>query len=112
MSKEINFVFEKDPDYRIVPANGAWGGVTSRGDINFDLFFEHIDTPEDVAYMATPDGLGPEVKRTPEQTPIKREIFFGVVMNVDSAENFGKWLLEKVKLVRQRGGGQNFNKPE
>lgn len=101
MNKEITFRFEKDPEYRIIVANGAWGGITPRGELNFDLFFEHVETPEEISYMTTPDGLGPEVHREPQPAPITREAMVGVVMTVDNAENFAKWILEKVSLVKK-----------
>lgn len=104
MDKEITFRFEKDPDYRIITSNGAWGGITPRGEVCFDLYFEHLDTPEEITYMATPDGLGPELRREPDTQDIVREAMVGVVMTVDNAESLARWLLEKVALVK-RGEG-------
>lgn len=102
MDKEITFRFEKDPEYRVVTANGAWGGITPRGDMKFDLFFEHIDLPEEINYMATPDGLGPETSRNPTPAPITREVLIGVVMTPENAENLGRWLLEKVGQYKKK----------
>lgn len=101
MEKEITFQFEKDPEYRIITANGAWGGITPRGELKFDLFFEHVDLPEEITYMATPDGLGPEISRTPNPAPITREALIGVVMTPENAENLGRWLLEKTSVLRK-----------
>lgn len=101
MDKEITFRFERDPEYRVVTANGAWGGITPRGELMFDLFLEHMDIPEEISYLATPDGLGPELNRTP--TPaIIRDSMIGVVMTPENAENFGRWILEKVSMVRKK----------
>ena len=44
--REMKFVFEYDKDYRIVAANGVWGGVTPRGEINIDFFVERQRIPE------------------------------------------------------------------
>ena len=113
MSREITFQFDKDPDYRVIVANGAWGGVTPRGEFKFDLFFEHIDMPDEISYMATPDGLGPETNRTPSPTPFSRDALVGVVMTVENAESLGKWILEKVGQVKkQRATKENPPKSE
>ncbi|WP_028973132.1 hypothetical protein [Spirochaeta cellobiosiphila] len=95
MDKEITFEFVKDPDYKMIAINGAWGGVTPRGEIKFDLFFEHVDFPEEVSYMTTPDGLGPEVSRDPVKSSIIREVMMGIVMTPENAANLGHWLIEK-----------------
>jgi hypothetical protein len=110
MSREITFQFERDPDYRVIVANGAWGGITPRGEFKFDLFFEHVDTPEEISYMATPDGLGPETNRSPNPTPFTREALVGVVMTVENAESLGKWILEKVSQAKQRTAKNEENK--
>ncbi len=102
MDREIIFRFERDPEYRIITANGAWGGITPRGELMFDLFFEHIDLPEEVTYMATPDGLGPESSRSPNPTPIVRDALVGVVMTPENAENLGRWIIEKVSMLKQK----------
>ena len=62
--------------------------------------------PEEITYMATPDGLGPETSRSPATSPITREALFGVVMTAENAENFGRWLLEKVGQQRKKETGE------
>ena len=102
VEKEITFQFERDPEYRVITTNGAWGGITPRGEMKFDLFFEHIDLPEEITYLATPDGLGPEVKRSPSPAPISRVAMAGVVMTPENAENLGRWLIEKVAQFKKK----------
>lgn len=102
MDKEITFLFDKDPDYKVIAANGAWGGVTPRGEIKFDLFFENVDTPDELTYMTTPDGLGPEISRQPAGSTIVREVLMGVVMTPENAENLGRWLIEKAGMARKK----------
>jgi len=108
LDKEISFRFERDPEYRVLVANGAWGGPTPRGEIMFDLFFEHADVPEEIAYMATPDGLGPEISRSPQTNYIIRDALVGVVMTPENAESLGRWLLEKVSVMKTKVPRQSF----
>jgi hypothetical protein len=51
---EIKIVFRKAPDYRIIPATGAWGGVNPQGEIVFDLFVEKLELPESVQIKVEP----------------------------------------------------------
>lgn len=108
MDKEIGFRFERDPEYRVITANGAWGGITPRGELMFDLFFEHLDMPEEIYYLATPDGLGPESRRVPDPLMIVREALVGVVMTPENAESLARWLLEKVASIRKPNPNPNF----
>ena len=110
-STKITFRFEKDEDYRLIPVNGVWGGVTPRSDIFVDLFHESHTLPEVVTHEVTPDGrLGTEVKRTPTDE-IQRKVLVGMVLTAEQAESIGRWLLEKAHQVRERtlkkGGGDS-----
>lgn len=105
---EVVFEYQLSPSYRVVAANGAHGGVTGRGDLRFDLFVESPTVPDEVVHSVTPDGLGPETGRSPEGRRITRELQVGVVMQLDQAKSFARWLLERVSLAeqaRQRGSG-------
>lgn len=107
MDKEIGFRFERDPEYRIVIANGAWGGITPRGELMFDLFFEHLEMPEEIYYMTTPEGLGPESRRVPDPLLIIREALVGVVMTPENAESLAHWILEHVRMYRAQQQSKN-----
>ena len=100
--RRVVFQFEKNPEYRVIYANGAFGGATPRGDIKFDLFIEYAGSPEEVAHSMTPDGLGPEVERSPEDMPFVRESQIGVIMSPGQAKSFGHWLLSKISEVEKK----------
>lgn len=98
----VVFLYETSPEYQIVYANGAFGGITPRGDIKFDLFIEFVKAPEEVVHIMTPDGLGPEVEREPAKTPFTRESQVGVIMSPDQAKSLAHWLLSKVSEIEQK----------
>ena len=100
--KEIRFVYSKSPQYRVVPANGVHGGVTGRGDFRFDLFVEYTEFPESVTHSVTPDGVGPEIGRSPQQPEITRESQVGVVMQIEQARSLAHWILERIKRVENQ----------
>lgn len=95
--REISFSFTRAPEFRVVAANGVHGGVTGRGDFRFELFVESPQLPESVTHSITPDGLGPEIDREPEQADIVRESQVAVVMQIEQARSFAHWILERIK---------------
>ncbi len=100
--KEIVFRHTRAADFRTIAANGVHGGVTGRGDFRFDFFVEYTGLPETVTHSVTPDGLGPQIDRTPERPDVIRESQVGVVMHVDQARNLARWILERTKALEKR----------
>lgn len=98
----VKFEFRKSPDYRQIYANGAFGGPTAKGEMKFDLFIEYRQGPDAVYHSVTPDGLGPEVRREPDDLPFIRESQVGIVMTIGEAENFARWLLGHVEQAKKR----------
>jgi hypothetical protein len=102
----VKFVFEKSPDYRIIAANGVWGGVTPQGHLKLDLFVDSIITPESITHNILKDGrLGDEIAREPSGKIVTRELQIGVVLPVNIAETIGKWILARVQEAKSASGG-------
>jgi hypothetical protein len=102
--REIVFAHRRADDYRTVAANGVHGGITGRGDFRFEFFVEYTDLPESVTHSVTPDGLGPQIDRSPERPNVVRESQVGVVMQIEQARNFARWILERTKNIPPKGG--------
>ena len=102
MDKRVVFAYEKNPAYRVVYANGAHGGMTPKGEYKFDLFFEQAKVPDQVAHSITPDGLGPEVERTPPAPPVSRELQVGVIMTPAGAKSLAHWILENIRQFEEK----------
>ena len=100
--ERITFAYERGPEYRTVYANGAHGGITPKGEYRFDLFFEYPKAPRSVAHSVTPDGLGPEVDRTPPDSAVARELQVGVVMTPDGAKSLAHWILESIRQYEEK----------
>lgn len=100
--REISFSFTRAPEFKVVAANGVHGGVTGRGDFRFELFVESPQLPESVTHSITPDGLGPEIDREPEQADIVRESQVAVVMQIEQARSFAHWILERIKQAENQ----------
>lgn len=104
--RQVQFLFEYDPGYRLVAANGMWGGITPRGDMRLDFFVESIAIPEEVVNLVTPDGtLGPELRRSPARRVIRR-LQFGVLLSLEQADSAADFLKEKIAEFRKRQEGK------
>lgn len=102
--QRVVFAYERDPGYKVLYANGAQGGVTPKGEYTFDLFFEHARAPARVAHSITPDGLGPEVERSPNGPQVVRELLVGVVMTPAGAKSLAHWILESIRQFEEKTG--------
>ena len=101
----ISFVYEQDPNYRIVAANGAWGGLTIHGDMAIDFIVDLTTVPERME-QAVVDGkaLGAEVRRFPPDRTITRRRQVGVLMTTDVAESVARFIIDKLNTYRSQNG--------
>jgi hypothetical protein len=104
MSQKISIHFTKSGDYRVVAANGAWGGISPNGDIIFDLFIEKTESPELLELEVMGPGMINELNRVNQK--IVREAQVGAVVRPDIAYSIGRWLIDKA-----REAGYNENQP-
>lgn len=102
--KEVKFIHKKPDDYEIIPANGAWGGLTPRGDFICNFFTEYYEIPEELEHELEEDGsLGPIIRKEGEVRTVIREFQIGVLMNKEQAVNLANWILEKVAQIEKEG---------
>ncbi len=100
--KEIEFVYEYDPGYRVVAANGVWGGVTPRGDFRLDFFVESSALPERLTHELLPGKIGEELSRTPpDKRLISRRLQVGVLLSLKEVQLIADFLNERLKKVQQ-----------
>ncbi len=89
--KEVRVYFQNNPEYKLIHATGAWGGITPQGQVLCQLFFDRRENPETVALLIEKDGEVKETSRTGEQRLI-RDILVGIVLRPDHAYSIGAWL--------------------
>lgn len=100
--RQVKFFFEYAPDYSLVAANGAWLGVTPRGDMRIDFFVESLGNPDQVVNLITPEGqLGPELSRTPERR-VMRRMQVGVLLPLEQAESIADFIKTQIADFRKR----------
>jgi len=99
--KEIKFIHKRSDDYKLIYANGVFGGPTPRGEIVCHFFVEAFDIPESQTFELTKEGkIGKQIKTEAEKVPVTRELKVGIVLRPDVAENVANWLIEKVKKLK------------
>ena len=107
---EINFIYEYEPGYAPHYVNGALGGVSPRGEIIANFFFEKPVLPTLVTNEILPNGtIGGEIAEEPAdmRSTFVRAVTTGVILNYDNARNLHAWLGEKIKELEflQQGKG-------
>lgn len=101
----------KSQFFRVVLAEGAFGGVSPRGNITFSFYNERYPIPQKTAVeLRHVEGsqfqsTGPE-RITEARTGTIREVETQVTMSVENATAFHQWLGEQLKNLQQQGGNE------
>lgn len=85
----------KAKDYRIIPAHGAWGGVSLHQEVIVDLFVERREPPEKLTLEFEEGKPAKVTDRSGEK--IVRESQIGVVFDPRVAYSVGEFLMGKAK---------------
>lgn len=108
LPKTIKFVYTYSDDYKTLYVNGIHGGVTSQGEVSFDLFQERRRAIKAEIHKVNKSGkLGKrikvesEIEESLDEVAIIRERKVGITMTSDAAESIANWMLEKVKQIRE-----------
>lgn len=103
--RQIKFLFEFDPGYRVVGANGIWAGITPRGDLRLDFFVESQRVPDEVAHLITKEGkLGPELRRSGASTgaTVVRRMQVGVLLSLEQADSIADFIKTKIADFKKK----------
>jgi hypothetical protein len=109
MPKSLRFQFSLAPDYRLLAANGAWGGITTSGLIAADLYVDRQALPEATILRISDGTAGNEEKIPPdsEERLMEREVQVGLLLTPEAARVIGQWLIGKAdehdRLVPRMG---------
>lgn len=96
--KKLRFNFIKSSSFRVVHADGAWGGITPHGNIQVAFFSERTPIPQQIVHELTETGLGPEIKEERvARDGVVREVEVSVQMNLDIAKSVHDWLGKKIE---------------
>jgi hypothetical protein len=112
--QEIRFSYEYPAGYSQQYVNGALGGVSPRGEIIANFFFEKPVLPLSVVNEITPSGtIGGEIAEEPAEmrSTFVRAVTTGIILNYENARNLHAWLGEKIKELEFLQQGKGGVKP-
>ena len=95
--RTLEVKFEKSPDFKIVPATGAWGGPTPQGELLCNFYVEYTEIPESIKLEIT-DGSSEEIGKITTDVLV-RELQVGIVMRPDIAKSIGEWLIRNAEQI-------------
>jgi hypothetical protein len=101
--KQVKFDYLKSNSFRVVHADGAWGGITPTLNIFMAFFSERPPIPKQTVFEVKPDGrVGSEIQEKRDaRDAIIREVEIGVQMNLAAAKALLAWLDEKIQLLEK-----------
>lgn len=99
--EKVRFEYIKSSLFRMIHADGAYGGVTPRLGVFLSFFSERPPIPKVLVHHIKPDGtVGEEIKEEREgRKGIIREAEFGVVLDLDVAKSLTAWLQQKIDEI-------------
>jgi len=96
--KTIDIHYEKSNLFRVIPVEGAYGGLTPHGKILMSVFNERLPLPKVVTHEHDAGHLGKEVGRISREG-VFREVEAALLMDIQTARAVRKWLGEKIDQV-------------
>jgi predicted polyphosphate/ATP-dependent NAD kinase len=100
---KIAFRLIKSNLFRVISADGIFGGLTPRGNLFMSFFSERLPIPERIVHLLTPEGkVGEEVLAERESKDgVIREVEVGVAVDLDTAKALVVWLQDKIKQAEK-----------
>ena len=104
---KIRFEYIKSQLFRVIHVDGAFGGMTPRGQLFISLFSERYPIPTAMIHAVTPSGrLGEELRSEREERKgIVREVEVGLQFELEVAKSFVTWLQTKIEEAEKKKAG-------
>jgi len=105
--KKIKFYYQKANLFRVIHADGAWGGLTPDLQVFFSLFNTRPPIPQVLGFDIQGDGMPLQERQdmTVAKDGLMREVEVGVVMspeNVQALIDFLKGRLEAAQQIKSQ----------
>jgi len=94
---EVRFRYMKSNFFRVIHADGAWGGLSPRGNIHMSFYNERGALPDSSVLTLAPDGSKQLPETAHSSGDIIREIECDVVLDLGTAIGLRQWLDDKIK---------------
>jgi hypothetical protein len=100
---EIEFDFIKSNFFRVIRADGFFGGLTPYGgNVHVGVFSERLPYPQKIFHTASGATLGSELVEKRKVRPgIVRELEIGITMDIAQTITLRNWLNERLEQYEQ-----------
>jgi hypothetical protein len=102
-SRVLEIVYEKSNFFRVIHADGIFGGPTPTGGIHIAFFSQRTPLPKKSNLTISPNGTGVEVV-TETKVGVFREIEADAIMDLNVALSFHLWLTSQLNQTRKGVG--------
>ena len=102
LPKEVNIHYLKTPSYRSYHVDGAYGGLTPKGDIYCEFYIDRNVTPQTIVHEIEKDGRLGVVKEKIGKDGFIRQIECGIDLDINTARALKNWLEEKIKEYEEK----------
>jgi hypothetical protein len=102
--RTVQFHMIKGNFFRVIHADGAWGGFNPAGDsIHMTIFSERIPIPTQITHsIEQSNRLGKELRDERQaRDGIVRELEVDIVLDLRAAEGMHKWLADKIERLKE-----------
>lgn len=95
--QELNFTYYKSSYFRVIHADGAWGGVTPRGNIHISFFNERVALPDkSVVFVSGKTRMAVKPEEPHAESTFVRELEVDVIMDLPTAISVRDWLTNQI----------------
>lgn len=108
-SIKYKYIFKDDYNPRY--ANGAYGGLTPRGEISINFFYERPALPKEQIHEMQDGNIGQLISNVPADNAatLVRVIENGVILNLQTAKQVVSWLQLKIETIEKVLKEENKN---
>jgi hypothetical protein len=99
--QELRFTYVKSNFFRVIHADGAWGGISPRGDIHVSFYNERGALPDSSILTLGADGKPLKPEEAQSSGTIIREIECDVVLDLAAATGLRKWLEDNINELNR-----------
>ena len=99
-SRKLQISYKESPHYRVVHANGAYGGVSPLGELVMALYSERMQFPGRAVIRFDGNGV-PSPEEFQIDQGVVREIEVGVMLDLKSAKSLAEWLDQKIAVLER-----------
>ena len=101
-AQAVGFKYVKANFFRVIHADGAWGGISPKGDIHMAFYNERAAIPDVSKLLIGPDGRVLEPERFEASSRLVREVETDVIFDLNTARALRTWLDKNIEALERR----------